>query len=202
VRTRPTELRTAPRIYVPWGATSWGGLSIVVRTVGDPAALTPAVRLLAESLEGDSTVDEVQTLEAHVEALGRPRRVALSVVGGFSLVALALSLLGLYGLLVGEVTARRQELGVRLTLGARPAQLLAATWWRGVRLAAVGLTMGLAAAPLIARAMSGMLVGVSVSDWIAPAASAVVLLLAAAGASLVPALRAARVDPASALRHS
>jgi ABC-type lipoprotein release transport system permease subunit len=79
--------------------------------------------------------------------------------------------------------------------------LRAATCGRGVRLAATGLALGLATTPLAARAISGLLVGVSVNDWTAPAVAGVVLLTAAVLASVVPALRASRVDPASALRH-
>ena len=201
VRIRPTQLEPAPQVYVPWGATGWPVLRVVIRTTTDPETLIPAVRLLSRSLGDDVTIENVQTLHAHLDEIGRERRLQTGLINGFAAVALALAVLGLYGLLAAEVAARRQEIGVRLTLGARPRQLLAATCLRGLRFAALGLLLGMAATPLIARAISGLLVGVSPDDWAAPAITCAVLLMAAALASFAPALRASRVDPASALRH-
>jgi putative ABC transport system permease protein len=201
VRSRATQLDAEPQVYVPWAATTWPTLHVVIRTTSEPEALLPAVRLLARSLGDNLTIEAVQTLHAHLDGLGRERRLRTSLVNGLALTALALAVLGLYGLLAGEVAARRQELGVRLTLGARPQQLLTATCLRGVRLAAIGLVLGLLTTPVVARAISRLLVGVSANDWLAPAFTCAVLLLVATLASLAPALRASRVDPAAALRH-
>jgi putative ABC transport system permease protein len=201
VRSRVTQLEGEPQVYVPWGATGWSLLNVVVRTTSEPETLVPAVRVLAQSLGDSLTIENVQTLDAHLDGLGRQRRLQTSLANGFALTALGLAALGLYGLLAGEVAARRQELGVRLTLGARPQQLLAAICLRGLRLAGLGLLLGLATTPLATQAIAGLLVGVSRNDWVSPALTATVLLSAAALASFVPALRASRVDPAAALRH-
>ena len=120
VRSRVTELEGEPQVYVPWGATEWGLVNVVVRTTSEPETLIPAVRVLAQSLGGALTIEDVQTLDAHLDGLGRARRLQTSLASGFALTALCLAALGLYGLLAGEVAARRQEFGVRLTLGARP----------------------------------------------------------------------------------
>jgi putative ABC transport system permease protein len=201
VRSRVTELEGEPQVYVPWGATEWPLVNVVVRTTSEPETLIPAVRVLAQSLGGALTIEDVQTLDAHLDGLGRERRLQTSLASGFALTALCLAALGLYGLLAGEVAARRQEFGVRLTLGARPGQLLAAICLRGLRFAGLGLLLGLATTPLATRAIARLLVGVSPNDWLSPALTATVLLSAATLASFVPALRASRVDPAAALRH-
>jgi putative ABC transport system permease protein len=118
----------------------------------------------------------------------------------FAGVALLLAAMGLYGLLAGEVAARVREIGIRLTLGAAPRQILATTLRRGLTLTALGAALGLTAAPLVARVIDGVLVGRSPRDGVAFAGAVAVLFATAVLASLVPAWRAARIDPNRALR--
>ena len=127
------------------------------------------------------------------------QRFSMLLLGAFGLLALVLSVVGIYGVVAQLVAARRQEFGVRAALGASPATLVRMSLWDGMRQTGVGLAIGAVAALMLARLMHGMLYGVSPTD---PVTFAVALLLTgrvAMAASYLPARRAGRVDPASAL---
>ena len=143
----------------------------------------------------------VATLSERIaETRSTPRTAAL-LVSGFALVALALAALGIFGLMAHETARRTQEIGVRLALGAEPESIAFDAVWRAVKLVAVGLVLGLAAAWYASVLLQSLLFEVAPHDAYSYAAAAAVLLLAAVIASLVPALRAARINPIQALRH-
>ena len=176
------------------------GATFVLRTAGDPAALTNAARAVVRSLDPELAVDEVQTLESVVrESVARPRFTA-AVLGAFGLSALALSVVGVYGVLSHTLTQRRRELAVRLAIGARPGEVRRLVVQSGLRLAAVGVALGLGAAAAGGRVLAALLYEVSPTDPTTLAAVAAVLLGAAAAASWFPARRATRVSPAEVLR--
>lgn len=197
----PTDAEPRPEVYVPSGATYWPLLNFTVRARTEPGIITSALRAIGEDLGSDATIEDVRTLDEHVALATRAPRTRTWTIASFAVVALLLAALGLYGLLAGEVAARTQEFGVRLTLGARPRQLLGQTLARGLRLAVLGLALGLAAAPFLTHLIRGLLVGIGPADRVALGAALVVLLVTAALACLGPAWRAARVDPRVALRH-
>jgi putative ABC transport system permease protein len=173
---------------------------LVVRTRIEPQALAEPLRALVRQLDPDVPVTDVITMsEAVGKALGGPR-FAARVFGAFALVALALSALGLYGLLAYSVSRRTREIGIRVALGADRHDVRRLVVREGLVLTAAGIAIGLVTAAAASRLLDSLLFGVRSADAATFAAGAVVLALVAAAACLLPARRAARVDPAVALR--
>jgi putative ABC transport system permease protein len=177
----------------------WG--TVVVRASGDPAALVPAVRGAVQAADPDLPLQDVQTLPDKVRRAAAPQRFNARVVSTFGLLATLLALQGLYGLLSFAVGRSRREIGVRLGLGARRADVVCLVAGRGLRFVAIGLALGLPVAYGVARAASAVLFGVTAADLAAYALATFGLVAAAALAGLAPALRAARLDPAAVLRE-
>lgn len=173
---------------------------IVVRTDGDPAALRPLIRSTVLDLDRNQPIALFQTLEASLaEALGAQRVAAwLTVV--FAAVALLLSALGLYSVLAYAVTQRTSEIGIRTALGAKRHQVVALVLRSGLKLVAVGLVLGLAAAAGAARLIQTLLYYVQPLDPLIYAAVTVLFAVIAIIACLLPSLRASRIDPIIALR--
>jgi len=177
----------------------WG--SVVVRAQADPAALLPAVRAAVRAADPDVPLREVKTLTEKVARAAAPQRFNARVVSAFGLVALFLALQGLYGLLAFLVQRSQREIGVRLSLGAQPRDVVRLVTRRGLRLVAAGLLIGLPAGYALARAASAVLFGVTPADPATYLLAALGLLAAATAASALPASRAGRLDPASILRE-
>ncbi len=201
------EAATQPTMYVPYlqyPIDVIGGLyrnvTIVLKTAGDPASLAAPLRAAVRAIDPDQPLARVRTMEeAMAESVTQPRlRARLLVV--FSGVALALSLVGVYGVMAYAVSERSHELGVRLALGAAPADIRALVVRQGVGLAAFGIVLGLAGAFAFSRALRSLLFGVSAVDPAAFVLSAVALALAAVAAAYGPARRASRIDPVALLR--
>jgi putative ABC transport system permease protein len=174
---------------------------LVVRASVEPASLVPSVREAIREVDPAQPVSNVRTMD---EVLGREtaqRRLGATLVLCFAALALLLAALGIYGVLAYFVTQHVPEIGIRLALGARPADILGLVLRRGMSLALVGLALGLAGAYALARLMRGLLFGVAASD--PPTYVAVALLIAAVAlaACLVPARRAMKIDPMVALRY-
>jgi predicted permease len=177
----------------------WG--TVVVRATGDPAALVPAVRGAVRAADPDVPLQDVQTLPDKVRRAAAPQRFNARVVSVFGLLATLLALQGLYGLLSFVVERSRREIGVRLGMGAQTEDVVRLVAGRGLRFVAIGLAFGLPAAYGVARAASAVLFGVTAADLPTYAVAVFGLVAAAALACLVPALRAARLDPAAILRE-
>jgi ABC-type antimicrobial peptide transport system permease subunit len=140
------------------------------------------------------------TLDALVETSLRERRFNLSLIGGFAALALVLAAVGVYGLISYSTSRRANEFGVRIALGASGRQIVMAAMSDGVRYAVMGVGLGLVAAYALTRSMASMLFGVTATDPMTFGLLAVLMLLVAALASYLPARRAMRVDPVTALR--
>ncbi len=176
------------------------GATFVLRTAGDPAALTNAARAVVRAIDPELAVDEVQTLESVVrESVARPRFTA-AVLGAFGVAALALAVVGVYGVLSYATARRRREMAVRMALGARPDGVRRLVLRSGLRLAGAGVAAGLVAAVAGGRVLTSLLYEVSPTDPATLAAVGVTLLGAAAVASWLPARRATSVSPAETLR--
>jgi putative ABC transport system permease protein len=174
-------------------------MNLVVRTSGDPLALARPVREQVRALDPEIPVAHVRTMDDIVRSSIAKQRFSMLLLGAFGALALSLAMVGIYGVVAQLVAARRQEFGVRAALGASPDALVRMSLWDGIRQIAVGLSIGAVAALMLTRLMQGMLYGVSASD---PATFALALLATGAialAASYLPARRAGRVDPASAL---
>ena len=192
-----------PALYVPLAQErNWWRMwaDVIVRTSGDPAAFAPELQRAAARADRNVPVAKVRTLDAVLEESLGPRRFNLLLVGGFALLAMLLAAAGTYGVMSSLVQQRAHELGIRLALGARPAQVVALVAGRGLVLAGTGIAAGLVLWFVASRALRAMLFGVSPSDPVTLAASVILLAFMALLASAGPALRAARVDPLAVLR--
>lgn len=185
-------------IYVPAAQLAGGGTWWVVRGGG---WTQPGLRQAVTRIAPEVRITGMQPYSAMVAAtLARPNFEA-GMAGAFALLALALTAVGLYGLLTFLVARRRREIGIRIALGARPRQVAAQVTRQGMALVGAGIALGLAAALAWGRLMAGLLYGVRPGDPAALAAAAGLLAVVALGACTLPALRAARVDPAQTLRN-
>ena len=172
----------------------------MVRTHANPTAVAQAVIGAVHGIDPNVPVTDTTTMARIVsEMLGGPR-FAARLLGAFALIALGLAALGVYALLAYSVTSRTREIGVRIALGARPADVRRLVFQHGFTLTAIGLGAGLIAAALGARLVGTLLYEVPVRDPLTFTVAPLVLAAAAALACLLPALRATRVDPACTLR--
>jgi predicted permease len=174
--------------------------SIVLQTAGNPAAFGGAVREAVRATDPAQPVFDIKTLDDLVAASLAPRLFVVRMLASFAVAALLLAGLGLYGVVSYSVAQRTQEIGIRMALGARREQVLGMVIRHGVRLAAIGAGVGLAAAVLLAAWLKTQLWGVSAFDPLTLGGTILALLAAAAVASYVPARRATKVDPIDALR--
>ena len=166
----------------------------------DPARLTPAIRAVVRSLDPNVPLAEVQTMSSLVEGATARERFYLMLLTVFAGVAVALAAVGIYGVMSYAVSRRTHELGLRMALGARPQQLLANVVREGMTVAAIGGIIGVAGALAISRVMSSLLFGVKATDPLTFVAVAATLGAVALVACYIPARRATKVDPLSALR--
>jgi putative ABC transport system permease protein len=199
--TRYRELQASRLdLYMSHLQSEEGLKHLVVRTHGDPMALVGPIREAVRSLDRDLVLDDVTTMEALVDTALGGARFGMQLLSGFALTALALAALGTYGVVAYMVGRRTREIGVRMALGARARSVMGLVLREGMGPVLVGLAAGIAGSFALARALAGLLFGVPPHDLAAPAAAAALLGLAALAACLVPARRAAAVDPAAALR--
>jgi putative ABC transport system permease protein len=201
VKEEPGEAERAVEIYVPIAQNPWYSASIVVQTAADPVAVLPAVKAAVARIDKDQPITQVRTMEeVAAEATSRPRFRA-GLVAVFAALALALAAIGVFGVLAFSVRQRAREFGVRMALGARTADVVALVVGDAAKMTAAGVALGLAAAAALTRFLSALLFGVEPLDATTFVVTALVLTVSALVACAAPALRAARVDPAVALRQ-
>jgi ABC-type antimicrobial peptide transport system permease subunit len=164
--------------------------------------LTKALRRTLTPVAPNLATNEVQTLQDAVDRSISPRRFFTALLGGFSLFALCLALLGIYGVISYTVTHRRQEIGVRIALGASSRQVQTRIIRETVELAIAGILLGTLAAWVAGRALSGFLFGITAADPLTYAAMVVLLSSVAVASGWLPARRASRIDPLVALREN
>ena len=190
----------AGSFYVPWPRVPTGVSHLVVRTTGDPMALAPAIRDLIRTLNPSLPVPEVRTLADHLAGTIAERRLRVLPAAGFAALALAVAMVGLFGALARAVSERRHELAIRAAVGASPVRLVRLVLGSALGVTGAGLAAGLLAAAATGRGLASLLYGVGPYDPTTFAAAAGAVVLAALAASLVPAGRAARLDPMIVLR--
>ena len=173
---------------------------VAARSSGDPLALAPMLRAAAKEIDPTLAVSGVMTMEQRVSASVSQRRFYVAVLAAFAGIALVLSAAGLYGVVSRGVANRQREIGVRTALGARPSQVVGLVLKQGLALALAGIGAGLVAAWALVRYIASLLYGVPPHDPVTFVAVPIVLLVVAMLASVVPARRAARIDPVTALR--
>jgi putative ABC transport system permease protein len=191
-----------PEVYIPYQlSSSLLGMTVLVRTATDATAIAPAIRNAMASVDRTQPVAEVKTLEQALADSIAPRRFNLYLLGAFATSALLLALIGIYGVIAYAVAQRTQEIGVRMALGAQRSQVVRLVVHEGMRLAAVGITVGLAAAFALTRLMASLLYDVKPTDPSTYAVVAAALAATALAACCKPALQAGWVDPARVLRQ-
>jgi putative ABC transport system permease protein len=190
-----------PEVYVPHTQAPASFLFIVARTSGDAATLGSEMRTVLRSLDPDLPVVQMQTLEEIVSQSVAAPRFRTALLGTFAGLAVVLSLVGLYGVLAFTVAQRRQEFGIRLAMGARRHDVLGMVVRQGLAFVFMGLLIGVPAALVTTRVLRSMLFGIEASDPSTFAAVATLLVTVALLASWLPARRATRVDPVTALRE-
>jgi putative ABC transport system permease protein len=175
-------------------------VTIVARTAGDPAALAPTIQSAIGSLDRDLPIVDVLTMQQVVDRAMWQPRFSTTLLTGFAVLALILAAIGIYGVMSYDVARRTPEIGIRMALGARPVDVLASVLAQGAKLTAIGTAVGVAGALALTGYLRTMLYGVSPTDPLALCGAAVVLGAVAMVAAWLPARRATRVDPLTALR--
>jgi len=182
--------------YVNHGAASWWAL----RTDGDPAALASAVREVVHRQGKDTIINELQPMDSRVTKAQAQTRFSLLLIGVFSTIAALLAGVGLYGVLATAVRQRTAEIGVRMALGAAPSRIFRLMVGKGLNLSVIGIAIGVVGAFALTRVLTSMLVEVKPTDPVTFVSVAALFLFIAVLASWLPALRAAGLDPTTALR--
>jgi predicted permease len=206
IRVRGLERTSEPQMYVPAPqapegfAATFDPKDLVIRHTGSTAAMVAAVREVVRVVDPEQPVSNVRTMDDVLAGETASRRSQLTVLGMLAVLAVLLAGVGIYGLLAYNLSQRAGEIGVRLALGAEPAQVGRMTFADGMRLAIIGLVPGIAGGYAAAQAMRALLFGIAPSDPATFAAAVGVVVLMTCAGSLFPALRAANVAPIAILR--
>jgi predicted permease len=187
-------------MYLPYGQSGASAMTLAVRARGDAAALTPALRAILAGVDPDVPLADVATMDDIMSRAVSDRLVVSVVVGAFATVALLLAGVGLYGVLAYRVAGRLREIGVRIALGATVTSVSNSVLRSGMLLIGAGLAVGWIGALVASRFVSGMLFGVEATDPVTYIAVTLFLGVVAALACVIPARRAAHVDPVDAFR--
>jgi predicted permease len=188
------------QIYMSHVQYPWRWMNFAVRTAGKPLTFVPSARRVIGSLDPSLAMYRVATMDQLMGELSQGRRFVLILIGAFAGVAIVMAAVGLYGVIAYSVTQRRQEIGIRVALGARLADVTRLVLRQGAALTAAGVVLGIGAALAGGRLVAGLLFGVSARDPAVFAAVATLLAVVALAASYAPARRAASVDPVEVLR--
>ena len=200
VRAAGVDSLPRPSLYWSLAQFPWDRADLVVRAAGDPAPLAAAVARELHAVDPDLPLAEVRPFESYVGASMATRRFVMLLLGAFAAVAVVLSAIGIAGVITNVVVQRTREIGVRLALGAQPLDVLRMVLKQGMTLAAAGIVAGLIGAAVLTRLLRGLLYGTSPTDLLTYAAVALLLATVALVATWVPALRATRVNPITALQ--
>ena len=206
IRARGFGDTPEPTMYFPYAQTGKSAfftprtMAIIVRTSGEPVDLATALRAMVRDLDRQVPVSELRTLEELVETSVSTRRFSTGLIAAFGTLALFLAALGTYGVVSYSVTQRTYEIGVRMALGASERSVLREVLWEGTAMCLIGLAVGLVSSLAVRQVMGSMLVGVGSVDLATLTLTSLLLFIATVGASVLPAMRAARVSPVEALR--
>jgi putative ABC transport system permease protein len=208
VRNYGVDAEVKPEVYVPFLQSAAGYLSsvtsaltIVVRSTIDPSALAQTLREQVQALDKDQPVSEIKTMEWYLADSMAQRRFNMLLLGVFAGLALVLAAVGIYGVIAYTVTQRTHEMGIRIALGARGADILRLVFSNAMATTVVGIVIGLGAALALTRLLQSLLYQVTATDPVVFATIPLLLLAVAAIATYLPARRAMKVNPITALRE-
>jgi len=195
-------LDAEPRLqyYFPTAQTGMRNMTVAIRTAGNPLTLLPAAREAVHSIDRSLPIATVNTMDKLVESSVGQRKLSMILLGVFSAIAMLLASIGIYGVMSYSVTQRSRELGIRMALGAARSRVLALVVGQGMALAGAGVVIGLLAAFGLTRLLTSQLFGVGATDPATFTLVSALLVAIALLATLLPAMRATRVDPVVALR--
>ncbi|MGC2256029.1 MAG: FtsX-like permease family protein, partial [Candidatus Acidiferrales bacterium] len=192
----------APYFFDPYDqANDATDLSLVVRTKTDPLAVVSAVQERIWSLNKSQPIENIESMDQLVSASNAQPRFETFLLGGFGALGLLLAVVGIYGVISYSVTQRTHEIGIRMALGAEPGNVMRLILAHGLKLAVIGVAIGIGASLALTRLMSTLLFGVSATDPLTFAGVAILLAAVSLAACYIPARRAMRVDPMVALRY-
>ena len=191
----------APEVYVPFTQRPNSWMFLAVRGEGDLAALAGSVRAAVREVDPGEPVYGVMTMRQRLDQSLAPQRFNTALLGAFAAAATLLAAVGVFGVLSFQVAERRHEIGIRMALGARRGDVLKLVVGRGLRLVLAGVVIGLAAALALTRVMTSLLFGVSATDPATLTTISLGLIALTLLASYLPARRATKVDPITALRY-
>jgi putative ABC transport system permease protein len=201
VRQRSLSMEAQPEYYMsPASSTGNVRMTYAIRTQSDPVSLVGAIRAQVSAVEPNVALANVMTMERVVEAATAQPRLWSALIGLFAVVALALASIGIYGVVAYTVSQRRQEIGIRMALGANAGDVIRLIVGGGMKPVLLGVAIGLVAALALTRLMNTLLFGVTATDPMTFAGVSLLLTMVALVASLVPARRAIKSDPVAALR--
>jgi predicted permease len=189
-----------PIYYFPYEQLSWGTGTFVLRTAVPPLELEPAARAVLTKMDRQAAIFQVLTGEERAALAVAPMRFITTLVGGFAVIAVALTLSGLYGVLSYAVARRRREIGVRIALGAGTAEVVALVFRGAMQLVGAGLVLGLAGIAGCLRLLESVVFGVQPGDPAILGSACALMAITSVAAAYVPAKRAASVDATEALR--
>ncbi|HUA82623.1 MAG TPA: ABC transporter permease [Bryobacteraceae bacterium] len=201
VRSAGRERQPFSQVYEAQAQSGVNPTSFVIRTARDPASVSAAVRAAIREINGSVSVASVETMQQVIDSQESSRRFETWLIGAFSSAALLLAALGVFAVMHFAVAARTREIGIRMAVGARPANILSLVIGDGTRLAAVGIGAGLLGSVWSADAISGLLFGVRPIDPVSFSAGVLILIFVALAACVIPARRAASLNPVAALRN-
>jgi putative ABC transport system permease protein len=190
-----------PAVYFPHPDLAYPFMTLVVRTDGDPAAIAPAIQREIRTLDPNQPLSDVRTMNQVMSEWVERSRFNTLLLGLFAGLATLLSAVGIFGVMNYSVALRTRELGLRLAVGAQPRQVLLLVLKQGLALTIVGVGLGLVAAFGLTRLLSGLLFGVGAFDVTTFASISLLLVIVSLLACYLPARRAMRIDPLSALRY-
>ena len=202
--TRYDKLRDdpPPQFFLLYAQYPWAGrMTYAIRTRLEPAALVPVLRRVVQVIDPDLPMIDIRTQEQQIDASMQMERTFAALTAGFGLLALALACVGIYGIMAYSVANRRNEIGIRMALGAQPGQVRGMILRESTWLAVAGIAVGAGAALALTRLVKSMLYGIQPYDPLTMAGGVLILLAVALAASWIPARRAAGVQPMEALRH-
>ncbi len=200
---RSASLESAPpvTVYVPYRQDAFPFMTFVLKTGIPATALTASARAALWQVDKETPVAALRTMDEQLSNSLTRRRFSVTLLVAFGVTAVTLAAIGLYGVLAFIVSQRRREIGVRIALGATARDVITDVLGQGLRLAVIGLLVGVGLALVATRLMSALLFGTSPTDAATYAGAAALLAAIAVAASVIPALRASRVDPIAALRE-
>jgi putative ABC transport system permease protein len=190
-----------PELYAPSSQIPVNGMTLLVRTTGDPTGLVQSVRSEVFAIDKNQPVYDVKTLDARIAETMSVSRALMLLFASFAVLALVLASVGVYGVVSYSVNQRTHEIGIRIALGSRTTDLLKLTMKNGIALTLIGIAIGVGSAVMLTRFMEAMLFGVTPTDKLTFIGVSSILFLVALCASLIPARRATKVDPLVALRY-